>query len=106
MRAVDKKTEGELARAAVFKWQVDRVQSTMLIATLTVNPGVTRNPSAALFRGSEKFPRPVDGKNIDRLNATIFGTANRDLSVTYQLTLKDLQFSDKNSVFFLRAIFE
>ena len=95
-----------MAGRAVFKWEVDRVRREMVIATLIVNSGATRNPSAALFRGFEKFPRPVNGQNVDRLNATIFGAVNQDLKVTYQLTLNDLQFSDKNSAFFLRALFE
>ena len=93
-----KKIEGELAGRVVFKWEVYRVRRKMIIVTLAVSRGATFNPSALVFHG--KSPSAVGGANVDRLNATIFGAVNQDLKVTYQLTLNDLQFSDRNSAFF------
>ena len=106
MKAVNVEIEGELKGTADFKWEVDRGRTEMVLLALTLNPGTMANLLASLFRGTGKSPRPVDEENVDRLNATIVGVANQDLKVTYRLTLKDLQFSDKNSAFFLRALFE
>ena len=106
VKAVPGNIEGELAGTAVFKWEIERARKEILFAQLTLNRGATLNLATVLFRGFENPPQPAVGQNVDRLNATIFGTSNVDLKITYQLTLKDLQFSDKNSVFFLRALFQ
>ena len=106
MKAIHGNIEGELTGTAVFEWEVDRARKEVEFLALTLNRGATFNRRTILFRGFENPVQLVVGQNIDRLNATIFGTANVDLKITYQLALKDLQFTDKNSVFFLRASFE
>ena len=42
----------------------------------------------------------------DRLNATIIGDINTDIETTYYLVLKNIQFEDENTSFFLSAVFE
>ena len=106
MTAVKDKITGELSGTAVFKWKVDRAQKEMIILALTLNRGATLNLLAILFRGISNPLQPEKEKNLDRLNATIFVVPDTDLELIYQLTLKNLDFSDKNSAFFLRATFE
>ena len=106
MTPIKDKIDGELAGTAVFRWKVNRVQMDMQLLSLILYRGATLNRSASLFTGFAKSPLPVPGKNVDRLNATVFGTANQDLELTYQVTLEDLTFNDTNSAFFLRGLFE
>ena len=107
MKAVPSNIEGKLTGTAVFKWEVERARKEIVFLALTLNRGSTLNAASVLFRGFETPLQTVVGRqNVDCLNATISGTPKVDLKITYQLTLKDLQFSDKNSAFFLRAVFE
>ena len=106
MKAVDDKIEGELTQSAVFRWEVNRVRTEIRLLALTLSRDAKFNSTAILFRGFGKSPLPENGKNKDRLNATILGAVNQDVIVIYQVTLKDLQFTDKNSAFFLRALFQ
>ena len=55
------------------------------------------------FNGSQ--PHKIEN-TTDRLNATIIGDVNTDIEATYYLVLKNIQFEDENTSFFLSAMFE
>ena len=100
------KIDGELGGTAVFKWKVNKGPTDMLVISLILNRGATVDFKAALFTGTGKSPEAVAGQNVDRLNVTILGTVTEVTEVTYQVTLKNLQFNDTNSAFFLRGVFQ
>ena len=106
MTPIKDKIDGKLGGTAVFRWNVSRIRTEMIITSLNLNRGSMRNLNTILFTGTGKSPSPADGKNLARLNATISGNVNQDMNVIYQLTLENLQFSDANSAFFLRGVFE
>ena len=70
---------------------------------LRLNKGTSYN-SVTLFSFDVKQPQKIE-KITDRLNATIIGNVNTDIEVTCNLVLKNIQFEDENTSYYLRAIF-
>ena len=65
----------------------------------------TSDNGARLFSFNGLQPHKIEN-TTDRLNATIIGDVNTDIEATYYLVLKNIQFEDENTSFFLSAMFD
>ena len=104
MTPVEPNIVGVLRGSVQFQWSVNRISDNVHLMDLRLNKGTSYN-SVTLFSFDVKQPQKIE--NItDRLNATIIGDVNTDIEVTYNLVLKNIQFEDENTSYYLRAIFE
>ena len=104
MTPVEPNIVGVLRGSVQFQWSVNRISDNVHLMDLRLNKGTSYN-SVTLFSFDVKQPQKIE--NItDRLNATIIGDVNTDIEVTYNLVLKNIQFEDENTSYYLCAIFE
>ena len=105
MTPVEPKVVGILGGSVQFQWSIfNRRKKYILLWSLDVHKGTSDN-CVRLFSFNGYQPHKIEN-TTDRLNATIIGDVNTDIAATYYLVLKNIQFEDENTSFFLSAIFE
>ena len=95
---------GVLRGSAQFQWSVNRSYTNFGLWGLDLYKE-TRYNSVLMFSFSEnQLYRTLN--TTDRIHATVIGNVNTDIEATYYLVLKNIQFEDENTSFFLSAMFE
>ena len=104
MTPVKETVVGVWKESVQFQWILNRGNEKISVASVGVYNGPKAETKRQLFSiAGQKVTRLND--ESDRLNITIVGDVNDDIEVTYNLTLKDIQFDDKSVTFYLSAIF-
>ena len=103
MEPIEQNVVGVLLQSLQFQWIVRRGEKFTLLA-LDLYNGTGALGFPKLFSLSKKMPSKFPN-TPKRLTATTEGNLEEDLEVRYSLILKNVQYTDKNTSFYLSALF-
>ena len=96
---------GVLQESVQFRWTINRSRENITIDSVKVYKGTGRTGFPQVFALSDR--KPVKSSSAsNRLSANIEGNVDNDILVTYNVVLKNIDFNDSSTSFYLNAIFQ